>query len=337
MGVSPTAATGDTHDLVVALMPTLRRVTGDRLGSVTWFKCRWQRGGAATGLSTWRLADGREVEVFVKLPVGYIEYSWTTRLGEVSEADWDSPSAMNLRVPRVLAHGMELGGYDLAWFISEKLAGPPLAHHVDHDGLEDLLVAAAEFQARAMKVAPLGTRPSSPDWDTLITKSKAIAREGELPEAHKWKDALRHVLRVLPLLQATWHSRPINAWCHGDLHAGNCMRRHVGPALRPAVLIDLALVHSGHWLEDAIYLERQHWGHKELLHGVKPLTLLAKLRRERGLPVDDHYPELANIRRVLMASCAPAMLEREGDKAYLHAALDVLDRFLPQVVRQFDA
>jgi hypothetical protein len=54
------------------------------------------------------------------------------------------------------------------------------------------------------------------------------------------------------------------------------------------------------------------------------------------MPVDDHYPQLANIRRVLMASCAPAMMEREGDKAYLHAALEVLERFLPQVVREFD-
>ena len=58
--------------------------------------------------------------------------------------------------------------------------------------------------------------------------------------------------------------------------------------------------------------------------------------RARGLPVDDQYPRLANIRRVLMASCAPAMIDREGDKAYLHAALDVLQRFLPQVVREFD-
>jgi hypothetical protein len=92
----------------------------------------------------------------------------------------------------------------------------------------------------------------------------------------------------------------------------------------------------GHWLEDAIYLERQHWGHVDLLYGIKPLSELARLRRARGMPVDDHYPQLANIRRVLMASCAPAMMEREGDKAYLHAALEVLERFLPQVVREFD-
>jgi hypothetical protein len=62
----------------------------------------------------------------------------------------------------------------------------------------------------------------------------------------------------------------------------------------------------------------------------------ARLRRARGMQVDDHYPQLANIRRVLMASCAPAMMEREGGKAYLHAALEVLERFLPQVVREFD-
>ena len=336
MGVSPTAATGDTHDLAVALGPVLRSTCGGRLGELTWFRSKWQRGGAATGYSTWKMSNGRTIDVFVKLPVAYVEYRWTTELGHVEEADWDAESAVRLPVARVVAHGVEVGGYDLAWIITERLAGPALAANVDQEAIADLLEAAAEFQVTAMKIAPLDACPVNPDWDRHIARSKVIAKEGDIPDATRWKDALRKVLRALPLLKIHWQSRPINAWCHGDLHAGNGMRRKIGAAHDPAVLVDLALVHPGHWLEDAIYLERQHWGHADLLHGIKPLSELARLRRERGMQVDDHYPQLANIRRVLMASCAPAMMEREGGKAYLHAALEVLERFLPQVVREFD-
>ncbi len=45
------------------------------------------------------------------------------------------------------------------------------------------------------------------------------------------------------------------------------------------VLVDLALVHPGHWVEDALYLERQYWGHSDLLKGVKPASELARLRQ----------------------------------------------------------
>jgi hypothetical protein len=97
--------------------------------------------------------------------------------------------------------------------------------------------------------------------------------------------------------------------------------------------VDLALVHPGNWVEDALYLERQYWGHSELLHGVKPLSTLAKFRRERGLPTDECYADLATVRRVLMAACAPALIEREGNPKYLHAALDLIERFLPQAAK----
>jgi hypothetical protein len=97
------------------------------------------------------------------------------------------------------------------------------------------------------------------------------------------------------------------------------------------VLVDLALVHPGHWIEDAIYLERQYWGHSDLLKGVKPVSELARLRRERGLNANDNYPDLANVRRVLMAACVPAAAEREGNAKYVRAALELLDRLIPQV------
>ena len=325
---------GDSHDLALALSPVLAGACERRLGPIEWFRSRWQRGGAATGLSTWRRPDGRTIDVFIKLPVGPSEFRWTTELGTVRDEDWDAAWCAELSTPRVVARGTDLGGYDLAWIVTERLSGAPLAAQLDAAGICDMLSAAADFQARAMKVAPLGPRPPNPDWERLLARSKEIAKEGEIPEAHRWKDAVKRVQKVLPILQARWHSRPINSWCHGDLHAGNAMRRAGGPNTPgTCVLVDLALVHPGHWLEDALYLERQHWGHAEMLHGVKPLTELARLRRERRLPVDDHYPELANVRRVLMAACAPAVMEREGNLKYLHAALDVIERMLPQAVK----
>lgn len=337
---SPLPPSGDTHDLAVALAPVLRSMCEHRLSEITWFRSRWQRGGAATGFATWQRTDNTTAEVFVKLPVSYTEYFWTSRLGEVNEKDWHLPSCAAMPVPRVVAHGMELGGYDLGWIITEKLSGPPLVAQLDKPSILSLLSAAADFQAEAMKHAPLDVCPVPPDWDRLIDKSRHLVREGTIPEPLRWKAVLRRVHKALPMLKSKWRSRPINAWCHGDLHAGNALRRFApniketeeSRLLAPCVLVDLALVHPGHWLEDAIYFERQHWGHSDLLKGIKPLSHLASLRRDRGLPVDDSYPLLANIRRVLMASCAPAVIDREGDQAYLHAALEVAERFIPQVL-----
>jgi len=286
----------------------------------------------------WKRSDGREVEVFVKIPVAYVEYRWTTQLGAVPEEHWDDSWACGLPTARVVAHGTRVKGYDLAWIITERLSGKPLAANLDKNAILDIVRSAADFQARAIRNAPLDACPVNPDWPTIITKSRAIAKLGEIEFALRWKEALRRVLRALPILQNCWRSRPINAWCHGDLHAGNVIRRNycdeAGVSRTSCALVDLALVHPGHWLEDALYLERQHWGHPEVLDGLKPLSLLAKFRRERNLPVDEHYPQLANLRRVLMASCAPAMRDREGDRTYLNAALKTLERFLPQVYRE---
>ncbi|MCW5766834.1 MAG: hypothetical protein KIT68_12770, partial [Phycisphaeraceae bacterium] len=67
------------------------------------------------------------------------------------------------------------------------------------------------------------------------------------------------------------------------------------------------------------------------LHGVNPLWALAAHRRALGLHAHDDYGLLANVRRVLMAGCAPAFVEQEGNPRYLHAALEILSRLLPQV------
>jgi len=322
---------GDAHDLARLFDPILHRATESRLGHIEWFRSQHQRGGAATGFSTWTLADGRETPVFVKFPVGPAEHRWTVALGACDPAHWDDRWSRASPTPRVLASGTQLGGYDLAWIIVERLEGPSLARGLDEAGATSLLRAAADFQAAAMKVAPLGPCPPSPDWERTLERSRELARAGGFAESQKWNEAIKKIQRALPILRRRWESRPINAWCHGDLHPGNVMRR-ASEAESVCVLIDLALVHSGHWAEDALYLERQFWGREKQL-GIKPVSVLAKFRRERGLAAEDGYGDLAMVRRVLTAGCAPALLDREGNPRYLHAALDVIERCLPQACK----
>lgn len=179
------------------------------------------------------------------------------------------------------------------------------------------------------------------------------------------------------MLLRRWSTRRLNAWCHGDLHGGNALRRADGSC----VLIDLALIHPGHWLEDALYLERvcwsrmqaksradtaaraagngwhgQHFGDRHAFshHGAgshagehkgekhrngtadqspSMLSQMAGFRRELGLACDDDYGMLANVRRVLMAACAPAWIQREGNPLHLAHALELIQKLLPMVGR----
>ena len=113
----------DTHDLAVSLAPVLQQQCQGRLGAIEWFRAPWQRGGAATGFSTWEMDDGRRVGVLVKLPVGPVEYRWTAALGAVPEGKWASEECLRFPTPRVLACGQELNGYDLAWSSSSARSG----------------------------------------------------------------------------------------------------------------------------------------------------------------------------------------------------------------------
>lgn len=289
-------------------------------------------------------------------------------------------------VPRVVACGTEVGGYDLAWVVVERLSGSPLGGHGCHlveQDVRDMLEAVVEFQSRAVAAHPVdakaGRAVKEPDWEALIARGREEARDHVIADAPQWSEALRQVGRALPGLLNTWHARPINTWCHGDVHPGNAMRRSKenGTPTMPGgengfaigggapfgasgtddgenvagvgeggaggcVLIDMALVHPGHWLEDALYLERQFWGHEQFLHGIKPVSELARLRRERGMggggsgggaAEDGDYAHLACVRRVLAAACAPALIEREGNPKYLHAALEVVEKFLPMATK----
>ncbi len=336
----PRHLASDAHALAEALSPALHEACQGRLSGVEWFHATWQRGGACTGFSTFRLRDhAPPIEVMVKMPVGPIELRWTSALGVCDAGSFGHPASLARVTPRVLASGASLGGYDIGWLVVEKLAGPHMPKHMDAGEITELIAATLEFHASATPIEAIKAKPASPHWEQLVERSRETCKNHVVAGEQHWNDMLKKVQRALPALKGAWERRPITTWCHGDLHPGNAMRRIVTAggvdsggfgAKSPLVLIDLALVHPGHWMEDALYLERQYWGNAELLHGIKPVSLLAKLRRERGLHVDD-YATAANARRVLMAACAPAMIEREGNPKYLSTAIELIERLLPQV------
>jgi hypothetical protein len=174
----------DSRSLAAALEPLLIETAGGggRLGHITWFKTDWQRGGAATGFAEFRDDDGRAVSALVKLPVVRREFLWTQRLqaadsvgasgtvaGSAAETnghgtphpsnsssmpssehapagDHSSPDCGRV-VPRLLACGEAIGGYDLAWIIIEKFDHGPLGLHWHQDHLMRIADAAARFYA----------------------------------------------------------------------------------------------------------------------------------------------------------------------------------------------
>lgn len=322
----PHAAAPDPHALGESLGSALRAACDGRLGAIEWFRSSWQHGGAATGVALWSDGGG-SIPAIVKLPVPALEHGWTVLMGDGSHGP----------TPRVLAHGAGVGGQDVDWLVLERLPGEPLSTRLDERAVSDLVRTAAVFQQQAgARRAVDGSAPDK-DWFGLLDRARTVVRMHGIEEEQRWNDMLRLVHRSLDGLVARWRARPIDAWCHGDLHPGNALRRSPSdvPDASPAVLIDLALVHAGHWVEDAVYLERLYWARPELLHGVKPVAALAKARRALGLPTDEPggaYVEVANLRRVLMAAVVPAFMEREGHPAYTHAALEVLERTLPGVV-----
>ncbi len=319
------------------------RERGGTLSGVRWFRSDWQRGGGATAFATFTDADGRSRAAVAKLPVGPSELRWTVALGT------DASDPAEWCTPRVLASGDSLGGYDLGWLVLERLSGESMSHHADADGVHAMLRACAMFQSRAARARPPSDEPTaSPDFDALVDKSREVIRRSDIAETTAWSVELRHAHKAMPMLLSKWRSREINAWCHGDCHVGNAMLRvptgtvpsgpavngHAPACLLPTasiVLIDLALVHTGHWVEDAVYLERTMWGRPGALDGVHAVKELAAARRALGLACDGDYGMIANVKRALHAAIAPALLEREGNPRYLSAALEVLRRTLPQV------
>ena len=125
----------DAQSLGVSLGPTLRGVCDGRLGEINWFRATWQHGGAATGFSTWTHPDGRTTDVVVKLPVNFQEWFWTAGLGGVETDAYETDDALALPTPRVFAGGEQLGEYDLAWMVMERLGSPPIASNLTKPAL----------------------------------------------------------------------------------------------------------------------------------------------------------------------------------------------------------
>lgn len=325
----------DPAALARALEPALRASCGEHLvGEVEWFTATWQRGGSALGKACWA-DEGGELPVIIKLPVGGAELTWTRLLGEHGSDRDVVKGEVPHPTPRVLKAGSELGGYDLGWIVIEQLEGRTVGSDLSSVSLAGLIRAAVEFQKRAQdseqREGGIHGRTDDRDWAAQIVLSRQAVRDNAFHEEQRWNEAIKHVQRVLPDVLDEWNLRPTSGWCHGDLHPGNALHMP-GDGVHPdrCVLIDLGLVHRGHWVEDAVYLERVFWGHEDKLEGVEPVKAMRSERKRRGLRVHAGDGRLANIKRVLTAACVPARLAGEGgDAAYLHAALERLEKLLP--------
>ncbi len=323
-GTAPVARAA--HDLGPQLEPLLLAAGEGKLSDIHWFRTRWQRGGAATAHATYDPGDGPR-EVVIKFPVGPREYRVLTELSASSDAP----------TPRIAMHGTELGGFDFAWIVMEQLPGDPLKADQGKPAFMHIAEGVAAFYEHAAAHWPVDGTLRESDWAMLMQRGRDVLHDNPINHVQQWNEAVKHAQRILPHLLERWSRRHVDTWCHGDLHLGNAMMREAGSQWAKesdgerCILLDFAEVHAGHWIEDAVYLERVHWANPELLKKVKPVQLIAKARRARGLPTDDDYSELAHVRRVLMAACAPAFLEREGHPAYMEAALGVLEKTLPLV------
>ncbi|MFN3167815.1 MAG: phosphotransferase [Phycisphaeraceae bacterium] len=311
---SPLPDHGVSQPFGAALAPVLVNLCGGRLSQPNWFRTDWQRGGALTGYATWRDDKGVEHPAVVKLPVPPKERRWLVQLSSDDVT------------PRVFAHGSELGGYDLAWVVMERLPHGPLGRPWGSDAYDLLADAAANFYARA-RMIPMGDPPRPRDWKGQLKAAREHVGRDTIAHSQRWRKALKAAAKQLPGWLDAWHRRDTGTWCHGDLHPGNAMSRFAPPD-GPAVLFDLACVRPGHWVEDAVYLEHLYWASPGTLHGTNPAKLIARSMRDYDLSPGENWPQLADIYRALLAMVAPAHLSAQGGAAHAAAALGVLERLL---------
>ncbi len=303
--------------LAATLVPVLGDACDGKLSEITWFKADWQRGGAATGTATYRLDGGETADVVVKLPVVQRELLWMRRLQKASV------------VPKLYASGDTLGGYDLAWVVIERFPYGPLGTHWHDDHTERVADAAARFY-EASSHYPVDLDPVKEPWADLLRDAQESLNINDVPNKPQWKKAVKTLRGRLEVISESWEARDATQWLHGDLHLANAMSR-VGLESGPVCLIDLAEVRAGHWIEDAVYFERQLWGRPDRLKTHKPVKAIAGARRRRGLSVEDNYARLAMVRRALLAGTAPKYLKSEGDRRHLETCLDWLERALVEL------
>jgi Ser/Thr protein kinase RdoA (MazF antagonist) len=158
------------------------------------------------------------------------------------------------------------------------------------------------------------------DWAQTLDRAINATEANPLEHKAQWKRMHKRLGRALDGLVEQWRARPLEHWVHGDLHLANALCRCDAPD-DPVILIDLAEVRPGHWVEDAVYLERQLWSRSHRL-AMAPVKTMRAARRTRGLAISDADHVLADIRRLLMASTAPAFLRTEGQPKHLEACLE---------------
>ena len=292
-----------------SLEPALIKQTNQKLSDIHWFRTDWQRSGATTAFAKWETDNEKLIDVVIKFPIKEKELRWT-RLMQKSDGV----------APRILDSGEQLSGYDLAWLVIERFPYGPLGKHWDKRNIERIADAAARFTKFA-STHEIDQDGRKEDWPTLMQKAKNSVRKNHIANESKWKKAHSHLSKNLSRVLEQWRGRRIDQWLHGDIHLANAMCREKCSD-SPVSLIDLAEVHAGHWIEDAVYLERQLWGYKSRLKLTKPVQTMAKARKKHRLQVNDNYSELVDIRRILLAATAPTFMLSEGDPRYLAACLE---------------
>lgn len=308
---SPAVKNGETP-FGAALEPALRAACVDRLSAISWFRTDWQRGGALTGYASWRNGDGTDHPVVVKLPVPPAERQWLVRLNDHDDV-----------IPRIHAHGESVGAYDIAWVVMERLPHGPLGQAWKGSEFDLVAQAIGRFY-RAAKGVPLEGRPLTMDWDKVIKLGRENIRQHDVAHEQRWSQAMKKAKRRLDAWLREWDRRPIDGWCHGDLHLANAMSRHPAPQ-GPALLLDFAQTRIGHWIEDAVYFEHLFWARKQRLGDRKLCSLIAQERKKHALSVDADWPRFASIKRALLALSVPANLTLDGDRLHVEASLDILE------------
>ncbi len=311
----------DARSLAASLLPHLKDACQGHLKKVIWFKADWQRGGAATGRGRWVPKTGDPMDVIIKIPVRPRELTWLHRL---QQTEPDSPEPV---VPRLLGSGTTLGGYDLAWVVIEKIEHGPLGMRWHKNHVRRIVEAATRFSKEADAWPVSGADPRYEDWDRMIDQARSSVRTNEPANQVQWSNALKRLAHGVDELVERWRARETDHWIHGDLHLANALSRD-GMQHGPVTLIDMAEVRPGHWLEDAVFLERQLWAVPERLVTSKPVKAMASARRRCGLGVEDHWVDLAMIRRALMAGTAPTFIRSEGHPRFFKACLHQLERSL---------
>lgn len=278
------------------------------------FRTLWQHGGAATAWLKW---GESQRDGMIKLPVKAWERRWHRRIRESRDPEL---------APDLFAIGDTIGNVDFAWIVMERIQGNPLHQDPDALAVDQACKAFARFQ-KASRPFAVQQRPAPAEWPKQIEQTRKSLQA--LPDdlAESWRDALDALAKYHDEAIAAWRYRPINGWVHGDAHLGNILQDDQGEVR----LIDFAEVRAGHWVEDAITLERPLWQRPELLSEVDPVDKIAGYRRQLGLPVSAEDGRLAAIRRTLLAATAPAWSRTEGGISGLRSTLMVLERGLREI------